>query len=185
MSLVDSCPSTETRSNERFTHTPEQQVGGLGLQRRVGLDEAQHRGEARRDHPGALALGAQAHRAPTAARPRGWRASRTRRSSGSPAGSRRRRRRCSCALASRMPFSIASTGSCMADRRRSRRARPRPVARPTRERRGALGLGGVVEPALAGGGVGAAGVGEHGAQRVQPAALAAEQHGRGRQWRSR
>src|SRR5258708_24309995 len=37
----------------------EQQVGGLGRQRRVCLYEAEHRGELRRDHAGALALRAQ------------------------------------------------------------------------------------------------------------------------------
>ncbi len=41
----------------------EQQLGGLGRQRGVGLHEAEHRREARRDHARALALRAQAHRA--------------------------------------------------------------------------------------------------------------------------
>ena len=39
----------------------EQQVGGLGRQRGVGLHEAQHRREGRRDHARALGLRAQAH----------------------------------------------------------------------------------------------------------------------------
>jgi hypothetical protein len=42
---------------------PEQQVGGLRRERRVGLDEAQHRREGRLDHPRALGLRGQAHRA--------------------------------------------------------------------------------------------------------------------------
>ena len=41
----------------------EQQVGRLGLERRIGLDEAEHRGEGGRDHPGALRLRGQAHAA--------------------------------------------------------------------------------------------------------------------------
>src|SRR5207244_3407113 len=36
----------------------QQQLRGLGRQSGVGLQEAQHRGEARRDHPRSLALGA-------------------------------------------------------------------------------------------------------------------------------
>ena len=39
----------------------EQQVGGLGAQRRVGLDEAEHRRERGRDHPRALGLRGQPH----------------------------------------------------------------------------------------------------------------------------
>jgi len=42
---------------------PEQQLGGLGRQLGVGLDEAQHRRVARRDHARALALRGQAHAA--------------------------------------------------------------------------------------------------------------------------
>ena len=76
-----------------------------------------------------------------------------------------------------MPFSIESTGrywlmppveaSATAD-----------SSTPDRDRRGALGLGGVVEPAPAGRGVRAAGVGEDRAQRIQPAALLADEHRR-------
>ena len=73
VSLVDSCPSTEMRSKERFTHTPSSSSAVSALERGVGLHEAQHRGEARRDHARALALGAEAHAprptgAPTASR---------------------------------------------------------------------------------------------------------------------
>ena len=49
----------ETRSNERCDAHAEQQVGGLGAQRRVGLDEAEHRRERGRDHPRALGLRGQ------------------------------------------------------------------------------------------------------------------------------
>ena len=61
VSLVESCPSTEQRSKERLTHTPSSRSAVCGLQRRVGLHEAEHRGEVRRDHPRPLALGAKAH----------------------------------------------------------------------------------------------------------------------------
>jgi hypothetical protein len=47
------------RSKERLTHG--EQVERLGFERGVGLDEAEHRGVARRDHPGALGLRRQAH----------------------------------------------------------------------------------------------------------------------------
>ena len=59
----------------------EQQVGGLGLERGVGLHEAEHRREGRLDHarrPWPARSGAPC---PTAASPRATRAWRTRRSS--------------------------------------------------------------------------------------------------------
>src|SRR4051794_7058338 len=47
---------------ERALHADaRQQVDGGWLELRVGLHEAEHRGVARRDHPGALRLGRQAH----------------------------------------------------------------------------------------------------------------------------
>ena len=116
MSLVESCPSTEARSKERLTHTPSSRSAVSARERGVGLDEAEHRGEARRDHPGALALGAQAHRARRAARPRGWRASRTRRSSGSPAGRRASPSRRSCCARGEDALEHRSTGRHVADR---------------------------------------------------------------------
>jgi hypothetical protein len=48
------------RSKERFTQTPSSRSASR-RERRVGLDEAEHRRERRRDHPGALGLGGQAH----------------------------------------------------------------------------------------------------------------------------
>ena len=60
MSLVDSWPSTLIRSNERLRADAEQQVGLVGVEHGVGLDEHEQRREARRDHPRALGLGAAA-----------------------------------------------------------------------------------------------------------------------------
>ena len=130
--------------------------------------------------PGALALRAQAHRARRQLDLEARALLEQRRSSGSPAGRRRRRRARSCARGARMPFSIAIDRQVVADRRRSRRARPRPASTPERHRRRALRLGGVVEPAPAGRRVRAAGVRQHRAQRVQAAALLADQHRRRR-----
>ena len=70
-------------------------------------------------------------------------------------------------------------GQLVADRA-GRGERHRGGVDARRERCRALRLGGVVETATAGGGVGAAGVGEHDAQGVQAAALAADEHRRGR-----
>ena len=61
VSLVESWPSTEMRSNERLRQTPSSRSAVSRRQRGVGLHEAQHRREGRRDHPGALGLRAQAH----------------------------------------------------------------------------------------------------------------------------
>ena len=63
VSLVESCPSTEIRSNDRSTHRPSSRSANAGVQSRVGLDEAEHRREGRRDHPRALGLRGQPHRA--------------------------------------------------------------------------------------------------------------------------
>ena len=115
VSLVESCPSTEARSKERLTHTPSSRSAVSALSAASVCDEAEHRREARRDHAGALALRAQAHRARTAARPRGWRASRTRRSSGSPAGSRRRRRGAAARCACEDPLQHRVDGQVLAD----------------------------------------------------------------------
>ena len=60
VSLVESWPSTEMRSNERLTHTPSSRSAVSRRERGVGLDEAQHRREVGLDHPGALALRAEA-----------------------------------------------------------------------------------------------------------------------------
>ena len=61
MSLVESWPSTRHAVERARDAHAEQQVGGLGAQSGVGLDEAEHRRERRRDHPRALGLRGQPH----------------------------------------------------------------------------------------------------------------------------
>ena len=112
----------------------EQQVGGLGLERRVGLHEAEHGREARLDHPRALGLGADPHGAGRAARRRATGASRTRRWWRSrartrrrrPARARRGRRGC---RAGRRPSAAARRSRRSRRRRRGPRARRRPSRR--------------------------------------------------------
>ena len=65
VSFVESWPSTEMRSKERLTVTPSSRSAVSGVERRVGLHEAQHRREVRRDHARALRLGAQRAPCPT------------------------------------------------------------------------------------------------------------------------
>ncbi len=118
--------------------------------------------------PAPLHWALRPHRRPTAARPPGRRASRTRRSSGSPAGSRRRRRRRSSSRAcGHARAAIGVHGEVAGRSRRSRRARPRRDQPTAASAAAPCVVAASVEPALAGGGVGAAGVGEHGAQRVR------------------
>ena len=62
VSLVESSPVDRAAVERALDAHAEQQLGGVGLERRVGLHEAQHRGEVRRDHARALALGGEAHR---------------------------------------------------------------------------------------------------------------------------
>ena len=123
----------------------EQQVGRLGRQRGVGLDEAQHRRERAARSSRRPCTGRSGVPGPTAARPRGSRASRRRRSSGSPAGSRRRRPRSAGGVASRMPLQHRVDRQLVADAagrgerdlgrvRRPRRSRRRPGS--LRRRRG-------------------------------------------------
>ena len=61
VSLVESWPSTRHPVERARDAHAEQQVGGLGAQCGIGLDEAEHRRERRRDHPGALGLRGQPH----------------------------------------------------------------------------------------------------------------------------
>ena len=61
VSLVESCPSTEMRSNERLTQTPSSRSAVSGVSPASVCDEAQHRRERGRDHPGALRLGGEPH----------------------------------------------------------------------------------------------------------------------------
>ena len=110
MSLVDSWPSTETRSKERLTHTPSSRSAVSALSSASVCTK--HSIVAKRGEimPAPLHWALSRTRARRTARPPGWRASRRRRSSGSRAGSRRRPRALSRARAARMPFSTASTG---------------------------------------------------------------------------
>ena len=62
VSFVESWPSTEIRSKLRCTQTDSSRSAVSALSTRVGLHEAEHRREARLDHPGALGLRGQAHR---------------------------------------------------------------------------------------------------------------------------
>ena len=87
-----------------------EQVERLRRQRGVGLHEAEHRGEAGRDHPGALGLAGEAHRRRRRAPPRGRPAWGRCRSSGSPRR-RSRRRRPARRSAARTPPSTGSRGS--------------------------------------------------------------------------
>ena len=179
MSLVESCPSTRDAVERALHAHAEQQVGGLGrrARRRSARSTASSRSPARssrRPWPGRTAA-----RCPTAARRRATRASRTRRWCGSPRRSRRRRSRrarsraasdagdrsrpivsgtpitpveATATWSSGTPAAIAAA-PCM----RAASSSPR---RPGRRVR-------------------VAGVGDDGAQRVQPAALLREQDGRG------
>ena len=179
MSLVESCPSTVTRSKERLTHTPSSRsaVSARQLARRSRTKHSivAKRGEImpaplhwalRRTVPDGqldLEVGALLE---------------ARRSSGSPAGSRRRRR-ASGARASRMPFSTASTAQVLADRagrgerdlaRRRRRAAaaaaPCVLAASSSPRRPVAAL---AQPELA----------STARSAVEPAALAGQEHRRG------
>ncbi len=161
----------------------EQQLGRLGRERGVGLHEAEHRGEARRDHAGALALGAEAHGAR-------WQLDLEAGALLEGVGRLDRLLEVRVALAAQLLLRVEDAledlldGQVVADAA-GRGERDRGLREPERRRGCALGLGGVFEAAPAGGGVRAAGVGEHRAQGVELAALAAQQHGRRRRARWR
>ena len=84
VSLVESWPSTLMRSNERAQVAPSSRSQRRGVQRGVGLHEAEQGGEVRRDHARALGLGREPHRPAAERPPAAPRASRSRRWSGSP-----------------------------------------------------------------------------------------------------
>ena len=63
MSLVESCPSTEMRSNERFTHTPSSRSAVSARSAASVWTKQSIVANAGRDHPRALGLRAQPHRA--------------------------------------------------------------------------------------------------------------------------
>ena len=185
VSLVESWPSTEMRSNERLTQTPSSRSAVSGSQRRVGLDEAEHRREARLDHPRALGLRADAARVPGRQRDVERRAaSRTRRSWRSRARTRRRRPAASSPRAARIAARDAVHRQRHADHA-GRRDRDLLLVHAGRHRGGALHARGVLQPAVAGRGVRVAGVDDDGAQRVEPAARLAQQHRRGEHARAR
>ena len=161
------------RSNERLTQTPSSRSAVSGVERGVGLDEAEHRREARRDHPGALACAGRRTAPPTAARPRGRRASRPASVVRIACGSRRRRRPQRVGAACSAGERPRRRGSSHADH--AGRGEPRPGRRrcPSASRGGRLRAPAPSSsPRSPVGGVGVAGVGEHRAQRVEVAALA-------------
>ena len=178
MSLVESWPSTR-HAVERALHAhAEQEIGGLGRERRVGLHEAEHRREGGRDHPGALGLRAQAH-GPRRQRDVPARdAWRTRRWCGSPRRTRRPRRAASSAARAGDPGDRAVGVERHADHA-GRGDRDRVLAHARGHRRGPLHARRVLEAAPPGRGVRVAAVGDHRADRVEPAALLREQHRRG------
>ncbi len=141
----------------------EQQVGRLRPERGVGLHEAQHRREVRRDHPGALALGAEAHGARwqldlEVGALLGGVGRLDRLLEGHVSALLERGTRGEDALQHLLDGQVVADPAGRGERDLGRVA-------AERHRRRALRLGGVVEPAPAGRRVGAAGVGEHRAQR--------------------
>ena len=161
MSLVDIWPSTVIRSNEPATAARRARVG-LGDDG-VGLDEAEHRREARLDHPRALGLGgdgdaAGAH-ACSASGPRSVVMIASREvvaavAARAPLGRLARRPSTTASIVERH-----ADHAGLGDRDRARLDAERLGGRvPHRE--------GVAVALLAGGGVGVAGVDDHGADRA-------------------
>ena len=183
MSLVESCPSTETRSNERATHTPSSRSAVSARQRRVGLDEAEHRRERGRDHPRALGLRGQPHGA-----------GRQRDVDLDLLGELVRGADRLGEVAVAVLAQLAARPGDPADRlagvqRHADHAgggdRDLVLGRAAGHRRRALHARRVLEAAVAGGGVGVAGVGHDHAQRVQPRALLGQHDRRGQHARAR
>ena len=107
--------------------TPSSRSAVSGVERRVGLHEAQHRREVRRDHPRALALGAQPHR----------------RRAGSSTSSAARFSNASVVWIAAAKSASPSRRSCSCARLDARAARGRPAAarRSRRSRRRATSAG--------------------------------------------
>ena len=165
VSLVDSWPSTLTRSNERLTVTPSSRSQVSGGHRRVGLDEHSSVAKpARSSRPFACAVRRTVP--PLSATSRQARLSNTSvvriasAKSTSPSG------RSSCAAASDSRASPSPSAAARRSRR-SRRPRPRPLGRALAMRRRALHLGGVRRARAAGGGVRVAGVDDDRADAVR------------------
>ena len=174
MSLVESWPSTVMRSNERLTHHAEQQVARLGATaaRRSARSRASSRssaGSSRRPWPARSAGPSR-----RGGRRRARRACRARRWCGSRARAPRRRPRAARAAAAMqarddrdLPVELDADDAGRADR-------DLVLGHARDHRRAALHPRGLVEPAAAGRGVRVARVGDDGAQRVEPAALAGD-----------
>ena len=164
---------------ERALHAhPNSRSAVSAGKRGVGLDEAQHRREPRRDHPRALALGVQPDRPrrqlDLQARPLLERVGGLDRLLEVPvAVAAQPRAGVEDALQHRVHRQVVADAAGRGERDLGR-------IHPHGESRGALRLGGIVEAAPAGGGVRAPGVGEHRAQGVQLTALLADEHRRRR-----
>ncbi len=177
MSLVDSCPSTLTRSKERATHAPSSSSAVCGASRASVCTKhsiVAKRGEImpaplhwahRRTLPGGqldLEVGALLE----------------------TVGRLDRALEVDVALAAQLRAGLQGSlqdrvhVQVVADRA-GRGERHLGLGHGRGGGRGALRLGGVVEPPRAGGGVGAARVGEHRPQRLQAAAIPREQDRRG------
>ena len=176
MSLVESCPSTEMRSNERFTHTPSSRSAVPGVSAASVWTKHSIVAKAgeiipapllwadRRTVPDGSSTSSDALLAnrsvvridsPKAASPSG---ASSRRASAMP--------RITLSVSSGTPITpVEATATCSSCTPGGHRAR-------------ALHARGVLEPAAAGGRVGVAGVGDHGAQAAEAAALLGEQDGR-------
>ena len=183
VSLVESWPSTEMRSKERFTHTPSSRSAVSGSSAASVWTKQSIVAKLGRDHPGALGLRGQAH---GAARQRDVDRSALREQVGGadrvaerlgPVG-RELPARAEHALDDEVGRQRHADHAGGGDRDALR-------VDADRHRRGALHLRGVVDAAAPGGRVRVAGVGHDRAQRVEPAALLAQHHGRGEHARAR
>ena len=174
MSLVESWPSTEMRSNERFTHTPSSRSAVSGASPASVWTKHSIVAKLGEIIPAPLAcavmrtvpLGSVTS---TAARLGNRSVVRIDSPNASSPVSD------SSPRAARMPLMIGSVGQRHADHA-GRGDRDDLRVEPQRHRGGALHAGGVVDPAPPGGRVGVAGVGDHRAQRVERAALLAQDH---------
>ena len=134
MSLVESWPSTEMRSKERFTHTPSSRSAVSGSSAASVWTKQSIVAKRGRDHPGALGLRGQAHGAARAARRRARRAWGTGRWCGSPRRRPRRRRResspraASDALGDRVGRQRHADHAGRGDRDRARGSTPTAIA---------------------------------------------------------
>ena len=161
----------------------EQQLGGLGDDDRVGLDEAQHGGEGRLDHPRALGL----RRQPDGS---AGQVDLDRRTLLEQVGGHDRLLEVVDALGRQRLAGLQQPADHLvavelhADDA-GRADRDAILGGPPHHRPGALHPGGLVHAAAAGGRVGVAGVDGDGLERVEPRAVARDEHGRRRGARAR